>query len=140
MSANLSINLGLHFNGECEAAFKFYERCFGAKTRMLLAWGSSPLAAQAPPGFGAKILHASLPIGGTVLTGGDVAPAHYAPPRGFGIQIGVDDVDEAERLFAMLAEGGTVGMPLQETFWARRYGVVVDRFGIPWEINCEKPV
>lgn len=134
----MRINPHLVFNGQCEAAFKFYEQYLAAKIEFTLTWGDSPLANQAPPEWGGKILHATLRVGDTVLTGVDVVPGEYEPPRGFSVMLGLDDPVAAERIFGALAEGGTVRMPLQKTFWAVRFGGVVDRFGIPWEINCEE--
>jgi PhnB protein len=135
----LDTSVSLMFDGDCETAFKFYERLFGAKITMLMPWGSSPLAAEAPEELGAKILHVSLPFNNITLMGGDARPGQYDPPQGFAIVLSLSDPAEAERLFDALAEKGRVRMPLQETFWAARYGSVVDRFRIPWEINCEKP-
>jgi PhnB protein len=79
-------------------------------------------------------------VGDQVLNGSDTAPAAYLKPQGFTVAIGMKDVAEAERVFAALSEGGAVQMPLQETFWAHRFGYLVDRFGTPWMINCEKPM
>jgi PhnB protein len=76
-------------------------------------------------------------IGDTVLMGSDAPPGRYEPPRGFSVSILVDDVVEAERVFHALADGGSVGMPIQKTFWAARFGMLVDRFAIPWMVNCE---
>ncbi len=129
-------SISLSFDGQCEAAFRFYERCFGGKIRLLLAWRDSPMAKDAPPEWGEKILHASLSVGDIVLSGADTLA--YERPRGFNVLLGLSDPVEAERLFHALAEDGTVTVPLQETFWAARYGWVTDRFGIPWAINCGK--
>lgn len=103
---------------------------------MLLTWGDSPMAKDAPPEWGAKILHASLSVGDIVLAGADTLPQGYERPRGFAVMLGLSDPTDAERLYNALAEDGTVTVPLQETFWAVRYGWVTDRFGIPWTINC----
>ena len=131
-------NAFLTFNGQCEAAFRFYAQCFGGKILTLLTWAGSPMADQAPPGYAGKILHATLEAGGNVLSGFDSPPGQYEAPKGFNLQLNLDDLAEAERIFSALGENGTVPMPLQETFWATRYGHVVDRFGIPWAINCER--
>jgi PhnB protein len=128
----------LAFNGQCEAAFRLYEQCLGGKIVMLLTWGNSPIADQAPPEWANKICHATLTVGENVLSGADAPPAQYEAPRGFQIQLNLPDPAEAERIFQALAENGTVQMPLQETFWAARYGHLVDSFGIPWAINCER--
>ena len=105
----------------------------------MLRWGESPMAKDAPAEWRGKICHATLVIGDTALAGADVLPGSYESPRGFGLLLSLDDPGEAERLFCALAEGGTVRMPLQETFWAHRFGVLTDPFGLQWDINCEKP-
>jgi len=107
------------------------------KIAFMLTWGDSPMAKDAPPEWSAKILHATLAVGNTTMAGSDATPGSYEAPRGFSVMLGPDEGD-AERLFTELAEGGTVRMPLQKTFWAPLFGVVTDRFGIPWVINCEK--
>lgn len=127
----------LTFNGQCEAAFRFYEQCLGGKIGMLLTWGGSPMADQAKPEWADKICHATLTAGENVLSGGDAPPGQYEPLKGFRIQLNLSDPAEAERIFQALAEKGTVQMPLQKTFWALRYGDVIDEYGIPWAINCE---
>jgi PhnB protein len=136
---HLNLRTGLSFDGQCEAAFKFYERCFNGKMTFLLRWGDSPMAKDAPAEWKNKVLHATLAIGESSVSGADALPGSYEPPRGFTILLGLQDPGEAERLFHALAENGTVRMPLQETFWAYRFGSVIDQYGIPWEINCEKP-
>jgi len=135
MTLNPCINLS--FDGQCEAAFRHYERCLNGKITFMLAWGDSPMGKDAPPEWSSKIAHATLEVGDTRLQGSDPAPGSYVSPRGFCIMLQPSEHD-AERLFADLAEGGTVGMPLQETFWAARFGMVTDRFGIPWAINSER--
>jgi PhnB protein len=128
----------LSFNGECEAAFRFYAKCFGGDIVTMLAYGNSPMADQAPPEWRGKILHATLHFGDNILAGSDSLPGQYEQPKGFQVLLGIDDPVEAERIFNALAEGGTVLMPIQQTFWALRFGVLVDRFAVPWEINCEQ--
>ena len=132
----MKLNPHLTFGGQYQSAFKFYERCIGGRIVTMLTWGDSPMAKQAPPQWRDKILHATLTVGDSVLTGADVVPEEYQQPKGFFVQLGLDDPGDAERIFAALAEEGTVQMPIQKTFWAIRYGVLVDQFGIPWEINC----
>ncbi len=133
----LNPHISLAFDGQCEAAFKFYERCLGGRIVGIHTWGNSPMADQAPPGWADKVMHASLTIGDTLITGSDVPPALYERPQGFEVMISPANPDDAERVFHALAEHGTVKMPMQETFWALRFGVLVDQFGIPWSINCE---
>ena len=129
-------SINLSFNGNCAAAIRFYERTLPGKVLFELSWGDSPLAKDAPPEWSTKICHSTLVVGDTTFHGVDVLPGTYEPPRGFSIVLGIDDLGESDRLFRALAEQGQVRLPLQETFWARRYGLVVDRFGIAWEINC----
>ena len=135
----LNPSVSLHFNGQCEAAFKFYEKCLGAKIAFMLTWGNSPMASQAPAGFANKILHGRITLGTTDIVGGDVAAEHYEQPRGFSILLSMEEPDVAERIFGELSEKGKVQLPLQKTFWAERFGSVVDQFGIAWEVNCEQP-
>jgi len=136
----LNVRISLSFNGDCEAAFRFYERHLNGALAFLLTWGNSPMAADAPPGWAAKVAHATLKIGDSEITGSDVPPDRYEQPKGFQVVLQMDDPGAAERVFNALAENGTIAMSLQETFWAIRFGVLVDRFGIPWSINCEKAV
>lgn len=135
----MRLNPHLNFNGDCEAAFKFYERRLGAKISFIMTYGASPMAKDTPPGWSDKIMHATLQLGESTLTGNDVALGYpYNPPQGFSLTIETKDPAEAERAFAALADHGKVEMPLQETFWAVKFGVVIDRFGVPWMVNCAK--
>ena len=135
----MHINAYLSFNGHCEAAFKFYEQCLGGKIECLMTYESMPAEFQPSAAWQQKIAHASLTLQDQTLMGADAPPGRHQKPQGFHVTIGLSDAAEAERLFAALAENGTVEMPLQETFWAIRFGMVVDRFGTPWMINCGKP-
>jgi PhnB protein len=128
----------LTFNGQCQAAFEFYEKCFGGEIVILLKWGDPRAAGLAPPEWSGKIFHATLSAGGNVLSGADVPAPDYKPLQGFRLQFNIDDPAEASRIFHALAENGAVEMPLQKTFWAAAYGHVIDRFGVPWAINCEQ--
>jgi len=83
------------------------------------------------------VMHGTITIGGQLLAGADVAPDRYEEPKGFSLSIQMTSTTEADRIFHMLAKDGTVVMPLEKTFWAARFGVVIDRFGIRWLINCE---
>ena len=133
----MKFTIHLAFDGQCEAAFKFYEKCFGGRIVTMVTWGDPRMAAQTPPGFEGKILHATLAVGDANLAGSDSFPGQYEGAKGFSVIVGIDNPVEAERVFDALAENGRVQMPLQETFWAVRFGVVVDQFGLSWEINCE---
>jgi PhnB protein len=136
----MQFNSYLTFNGDCEAAFKVYERCFGGKIEMMMTHGDSPAAEQVPVDWRGKIMHARMDLGGQLLMGSDAPRDRYEQPKGFSISLVVGTPAEADRIFQALSEKGAVQMPLQETFWAARFGMVVDRFGIPWMINCEHPV
>jgi len=131
-------HLSIMFDGQCEAAFRYYERCLNGTVSFMLTWGESPAAAQAPPDWVGKIYHATLKLGDFVITGGDL-PDKHSKPTGFSIVLGLDNPADAERIFDELSRNGQVTMALQETFWARRYGALIDQFGIAWEINCERP-
>ena len=129
----------LSFKGDCEAAFRLYERCLGGQLGAIFRYGGSPMAGEAPADWADKVMHGTLTLGNRVLMGGDVAPDRYEEPRGFSLSLQIASTAEAERIFQDLAEAGRILMPLAETFWAARFGMVVDRFGIPWMINCEVP-
>ena len=135
----MQINAYLHFNGNCEAAFKFYEKCLGGTIVGIFRHAGTPSEQQVPPEWRDKILHVSLKVGDGVLMASDVPPGYYVQPQGFSVSIGLSDPGEAERIFHALEENGTVKMPIQETFWATRFGMLVDQFGIPWMINCQIP-
>jgi PhnB protein len=132
------LNPYLIFNGQCEAAFRFYEQCLGAKIVAMMTHAGTPAEAQVPAEWRNQILHARLAVGDAVLMGSDAPPDRYEIPKGFSVSLQVKDPAEAERLFQALAENGTVQMPIQKTFWAARFGMLVDKFGVPWMINCEQ--
>ena len=133
----MQITTYLSFKGDCEAAFKLYERCLGGQLGAIFRYGGSPMADDVPADWADKIMHGSMTVGGLVLMGDDVAPERYEQPTGFSLSIQIESVADAERIFHELATGGRVVMPLEKTFWAERFGQLVDRFGVPWLINCE---
>jgi PhnB protein len=135
----MQVNAYLNFNGQCKEAFTFYERCLGGEIVAMMDHGGSPMAAQTPPGWEDKIMHARMVVGNTLLMGSDSPPEHYETPKGFAVSLMIDSPEDADRIFQALAENGTVEMPIGKTFWAIRFGMLVDRFGIPWMINCEQP-
>ncbi|HEV8483316.1 MAG TPA: VOC family protein [Blastocatellia bacterium] len=132
----MQLNPHLSFNGQCEEAFKFYQQCLGGNIQIMMKHGDSPIGDQVPSEWRDKILHVTLIVGGTALMGADVPPDHYQKPTGFSVTIQLNEPADAERIFRSLSESGTVTMSLQQTFWATRFGMVVDRFGIPWMVNC----
>lgn len=135
----MPINPYLFFDGQCEEAFRFYERILGGKIVAMMTHRGSPAEEHTAPEWQDKILHAYMTVGDGVLMASDAPPGDFEKPQGFSVSLGIDDPAEAERVFHGLAEGGTVQMPLGETFWALRFGMLVDRFGIPWMVNCGRP-
>ena len=127
----------LSFNGQCEDAFTLYAACLGGTLGPMFRYAGSPMADQVSADWQDKVMHGSVTIGEQVLMGGDVAPDNYERPRGFTLSIQIKSTAEAERIFDELSQGGHVSMPIEQTFWAARFGVLVDRFGIPWQVNCE---
>ena len=135
----MEISPYLTFKGECEAAFSFYAECLGGTLGEVFRYGGSPLAGEAPPDWKDKVMHTSLKIGNQVLLGADVAPARYEEPKGFSLSLQLSDTAAAKRIYTQLSTNGRIVMPLEKTFWAALFGVVTDRFGISWLINCEGP-
>ena len=134
----MKINTYLAYNGNCGEAFKFYEQCLGGKAE-LMKYGGSPMADQTSPEMQDKIMHASLQVGDQVLMGADSPPQMgFKGNHGFTVSITTKDPAEAERIFKALSEGGQVHMPLAKTFWSPAFGMFVDRYGIPWMVNCEQ--
>ena len=107
----------------------------------LMTYGEAPGAANAPAAMREQVIHARLELGEQQsLLGCDTPPERYCAPQGFNVMAAVEEPDQAERIFEALADQGSVTMPMQETFWARRFGMCTDRFGIPWMVNCAKPL
>jgi PhnB protein len=134
----MHLNPYLLFNGQCEAAFRFYEKCLGGKIEMLMTHRQSPMADQVSSVWLDKIIHVRLNVGNTLLMGSDAPPERYEGSKGFSVSLIVDSPAEAESTFHALVENGTVQMPLQQTFWAERFGMLIDQFGISSMINCER--
>jgi|SRR5690606_4883795 len=128
------LNAYLAFNGQCREAFEYYADCLGGNIEFMMTHGEAP-EAEATADWQDKILHAQVRIGDWVLMGSDMQNG-YQKPQGFAIQLGIDDPEEAARAFEHLAQQGEIQMPFAETFWAYRFGMLTDRFGIPWMINC----
>lgn len=129
----------LHFHGNCREALQFYAETFGGKIVFAMTYGEAPGAAAAPEEVREQIIHARVDLGDQFLLGCDVPGERYARPQGFNLMAHAEQPEEAERLFRSLAEGGSVTMPVQETFWAHRFGMCTDRYGTPWMVNCPKP-
>jgi PhnB protein len=127
----------LFFDGRCEEAVEFYKRALGAEVTMLMRFKDSPEPpdpGMVPPGSGDKVMHTSFRIGDTTVMASDGRCQGQPSFAGFSLSLTAPDDAEAERLFAALAEGGQVQMPLAKTFFSSRFGMVADRFGVPWMI------
>ena len=131
----MKIHPSLMFSGGCGDAFRRYASLFNGEIVLMLTYGESPARSQVPDDWHDKVWFSRLRAGGLDITGGDLASAET--PGGFSMVIGVGNTAEADRVFAGLADGGDVLMPLQATPWSPRYGVVRDPFGIRWEINSD---
>ena len=133
----MRMNPYLSFKGDCEDAFTLYEQHLGAVRGAIYRYGGSPMAGDVPADWSEKVMHGTITVGGQLLMGGDVAPDRYEAPKGFSLSLQIESPEEARRVFHALSEGGSVVMPLEPTFWAVLFGMVIDRFGVPWLINCE---
>jgi len=130
----------LNYDGDCRAAFDFYREALGGELVARFTYAESPMADEIPLESIDRIMHCALQVGGATLMGAD-GPPPYAPAGvGTCINIDVESAEEAERIYEALSAGGTIMMPLQETFWALRWASFTDRFGKPWMINCMKPM
>jgi PhnB protein len=124
----------LAFGGDCREAFEFYEKTLGGRIEGIVTYGESPEPGNVPPGMHDKVMNAYIRIGDAELMASDM-PGSYSKPTGTTVCIVNDDEGEAERIFRAFESGGTVVMPFGPTFWAKKFGMVTDRFGTPWMIN-----
>ena len=134
----MQLNPYLFFEGNCKAAFTFYEKILRGKIIAMMTHAETPAAEHTKPEWQDKIIHARMTFGDQVLMASDAPPEHYRPMQGFSVSLSVEEPAQADHIFKAFSEGGEVTMPIQETFWAHRFGMLVDRFGTPWMINCEK--
>jgi PhnB protein len=136
----MRVSTNLSFDGGCAEAFALYARVLGGTVTFALRYADSPMAGDVPSSWGDKIVHTTLSLpDGTTLFGSDAPPGTYEPPGGFSLTIAPRDVVAARTAFEALAAGGRVTQPLEATFWAAAFGTLIDRFGVPWAINCEAP-
>jgi PhnB protein len=135
----MELSTYLNFNGDCAAAFKFYEGLLGGRIVMMQTHGDSPMKEHVPGDWQDKVLHARLELDRQALMGSDAPADRYSAPQGIYVSLNVSDLPQAQRIFNRLAEGGRVEMPFERTFWAAGFGMLVDRFGVPWMVNCEQP-
>ena len=139
MGLLMKIHAYLSFNGTCGEAFKIYENLLKGNITFLGTYAGSPMSGQVPPEWQNKVMHATLTVGDQVISGADQFGDHYRKPQGVSMTVDLEDTAEADRIFAGLSDGATIQMPIQETFWAKRFGMLTDRFGIPWMVNCGTP-
>ena len=130
------LNPYLFYNGNCEAAFKYYEKVLGGKIEFLMRADEGPADMKPSPGNEKKIMHARMSIGAQLLMASDAPPDHFHKPQGFAVSLTVPDLAEAEKKFKALAEGGAENMPFEKTFFSKGFGMCVDQFGTPWMVNC----
>ncbi|MDE2789781.1 MAG: VOC family protein [Paracoccaceae bacterium] len=135
----MDVGLYLSFHGNCREAFERYCEILGGEIVMISTYGESPMAEHVPKERHEEIIHAQLKVGDRILMASDMGDEDYQKSAGIQVYIGFTAVEEAERVFNALAEGGTVVHQFGPTFWAAGFGLVNDRFGIPWLINCDHP-
>lgn len=133
----MKLTVYLNYPGTCKEAFKFYQSILGGEITAEMRYEGSPMESDVAPEWRGKIMHACLHVGGMDLMASDGPPEWFVTPQGYHISIQLDDPAETERVFSALSEGGQVTMPLEQTFWAKRFGMLTDRFGIGWMVNCE---
>jgi PhnB protein len=134
----MQVQAYLNFGGRCEEALAFYKKHLGAEVTMMMRMKESPdPAMKAPPGMDEKIMHSAFKIGVTTLMASDGMDSEKAEFKGVTLSLNVASDAEAKRLFAALGEGGSVQMPLAKTFWTSSFGMLTDKFGVPWMVNVE---
>ena len=134
----MKLNTYVNFAGKCAEAFRFYEKHLGGRIGMMMTHGEAPDQRQVRPDLKDAVLHARISVGDTELMGADIPNAQ--PMRSAYLSLSVESDGEAERIFSALSDGGEVFMPIQETFFATRFGQLRDRFGINWMIVHERPM
>jgi PhnB protein len=131
----MRLNAYLFFDGNCREAFETYARVLGGEVTLAITFGTHA-GGLGGPEWADRIYHATVEFAGIELLGADCPPDGFRPMQGFTITLAPDDPAEARRIFDALAEGGSVKLPLQQTFWSAAFGELTDRFGVPWMINC----
>ena len=132
----MQVNPYLFYDGNCEAALRFYAKVLGARIEDMVTYETGPAEMPIPPEWKKKVMHARISIDGEVIMASDAPPGNFHQPQGFAVSLQVDDPGDAERRFRALAEGGTVNMAFGKTFFSRGFGMCVDQFGTPWMVNC----
>jgi PhnB protein len=135
----MQLNTYLNYGGNCEQAFRFYEEHLGGKVTMLMRHGEQPSGSNVAPEWKNAVLHARMTLGGTELFGADIPPDRFQPMRSAYLSLSVASVEEAERVYALLTDGGQIFMKMEETFFASRFAMLRDRFGTSWMILGPRP-
>jgi PhnB protein len=135
----MKLHTYLNYGGNCEQAFRFYEQHLGGKITAKMTYSQQPDASNVPAGMGNAILYSQLTIGETEIMGSDVPPDRFQPMRSVYLSLTVNSTEEAERIHALLSEGGQIFMPMQETFFAFRFSMLRDKFGTSWMIIHQRP-
>jgi len=133
----MRISAHLCFDGQCREAIELYQKTLGGTIQTMLTYGESPMASSTDPRWHGRIVHATLVLENIELTGVDMIPDAYQRPQGFFVTLTVEGVARAKEIFTALCQGGVIRVPFEKTFWSPGFGVLVDRFGIPWEINTD---
>jgi PhnB protein len=136
----MRVNTYLNFGGNCAEALRFYEEHLGGKILMTMTYGEMPEPKNFPPGMDKAVLHARIVLGDTALMACDAPPERFQPMRSAYITLGVDSIEEAERIHALLSDGGEIFMPMGETFFAHRFSMLRDKFGVLWMVIHERPM
>jgi PhnB protein len=136
----MKLHTYLNYGGNCAQAFRFYEQHLGGRITMMMTHGQQPNAKDVPAESRDTILYARMGIGETELMGSDVPPDRFQPMRSVYLSLTVDSIEEAERIYALLSDAGQIFMPMQETFFAFRFGMLRDKFGTSWMILHERPM
>jgi len=134
----MKLHTYLNYGGNCKQAFSFYEKHLGGKITMMMTQGEQPNPQNVPPDQKNAIMYARMSIGETDLMGSDVPAGHFQPMRSVYLSLSVNNIDEAERIFSLLSDGGEIFMPMQETFFAFRFAMLRDKFGTSWMIINER--
>ena len=135
----MQLHTYLNYGGNCEEAFKFYEQHLNGKIMMLMRHGEQPGGSDLPANWNGKVLHARISLGGTELLGADIPPERFQPIRSAYLSQTIDTDAEADRVYALLTDGGEIYMKMQETFFASRFAMFRDKFGTSWMLMCPKP-
>jgi len=127
----------LCFDGQCREAMQFYQAILGGTLQTMLTYGETPMASSMDSRWHDRIVHATLVLNEVELTGVDMVSGSYQRPQGFFVTLTVAGVARAKEIFMALGKGGEIKLPFEKTFWSPGFGVLIDRFGIPWEINTD---